>query len=651
MIRKFQYGKPFPTESVVMEFEKEEGGFPFGEIHLEKGFHFTYQLGEDDIVYGLGEANRGINKRGYTYTSWCTDDPIHTEDKKSLYAAHNFVVVSGKKTFGMYLDYPSKLTFDIGYTRCDWMEILCERADLDIYLIEGDNPYDIVKKFRKMIGRSYIPPKFAFGYGQSRWGNIKAEDFLETAIQYRKHHIPVDMIYMDIDYAESYKDFTINPKEFPDFKAYVDQMKEMKIHLVPIIDAGVKVEEGYDIYDEGVEQGYFCKREDGSEFLGVVWPGWTHFPDVLNPKAREWFGSKYDILVSKGIDGFWNDMNEPAIFYTKEGLDEVNEFIIDYAKDTSLRSPHEILDRLKVLHCREEDYKNFYHETPWGRKRHDEVHNLYGYNLTKAAAEALEKISPDKRILLFSRASYIGMHRYGGVWTGDNHSWWSHILLNLKMVASLNMCGFLYSGADIGGFGENTSRELLLRWLALGVFTPLMRNHTSWGTRRQECYQFERLEDFKAVVGTRYRLLPYIYSEYMKATLNDDLYFKPLAFVYSEDNIALRIEDQLMVGNEIMIAPVYEQNARGRVVYLPEEMKLLKFSADDAIYEEVLTKGHHYIEIALNEVPVFVRKDKKIPVVPFAEYVDAIDMSQLTYYGYEDASYELYDDDGISRIE
>lgn len=676
MIQKYVYGKPFSTEAVVTEVPAGEGTPAYGKVDTEKGFCFTYIMEETDIVYGLGEANRGLNKRGYCYISDCTDDPNHTEDKRSLYGAHNFIVVSGRETFGLFFDYPSAMTFDIGYTRMDTLQVSCADADLNLFVIEGDSPYDIVKQFRKIIGRSYIPPKYAFGFGQSRWGYKTKEDFRKVADGYRENKIPLDMVYMDIDYMQDFKDFTLHEENFPDFAEFVREMKDRNLRLIPIIDAGVKVEDGYDVYEEGVKNRYFCQREDGSDFVAAVWPGNTHFPDVLNAEARAWFGDKYRVLTDQGIEGFWNDMNEPAIFYSPEGIDELKGMLKQFLEnenynsginagtlavaptsDTNDSAETEnagasiwpLMGKINALANSKEDYRRFYHTVNGERIRHDKVHNLFGYNMTRAAGEAFERIDPEKRFLMFSRSSYIGMHRYGGIWMGDNKSWWSHILLNLKMLPSLNMCGFLYTGADLGGFGADTTRDLLLRWLALGVFTPLMRDHAAAGTRDQECYQFENLDDFRHVVGVRYRLIPYLYSEYMKAALNDDLYFKPLAFAYPEDSMAVQVEDQMMLGNEVMIAPVYTQNARGRYVYLPEEMKFVKFLPDGSVSEETLPKGHHYVEIALNEVPLFIRSGKCIPLAESAEYVEALDTKHLTMLGYTGAEYTLYEDDGIGK--
>lgn len=649
MIKKYTYGKPFQTESVVVDIAAEKGQPDHGNIDLTAGFSYTFGLGDSDIVYGLGEANRGINKRGYKYISNNADNPHHHEDVYSLYASHNFIIVSGAQTFGLYFDYPSTITFDVGYTKCDELHIFCDSADLDIYVITGDSPYDITKQFRKMIGRSYIPPKFAFGFGQSRWGYKTPEDFETVARKYRENHIPIDMVYMDIDYMDSYKDFTIND-DFGDFSEYVENLKKDNIRLIPIIDAGVKIEKGYDVYEEGVANNYFCKRADGSDFVAAVWPGYTHFPDVLNPEARRWFGAKYKILTDAGIEGFWNDMNEPAIFFTPEGVSELKKAMKKFIeKDETVDDVWGISGIAAGVGNNPKDYASMYHNVDGEMVRHDKVHNLFGYNMTRAAGEALREISPDERRLLFSRSSYIGMHRYGGVWMGDNKSWWSHILLNIKMLPSMNMCGFLYTGADLGGFGCDTSRDLLLRWLALGVFTPLMRDHSCEGTRNQECYQFEHIEDFRNVIGVRYRLLPYIYSEYMKAALTDDMMFKPLAFEYPDDRIAAHVEDQLMLGNEIMIAPVYTQNAIGRYVYLPENMLLVRFTADGAVEQTEMPAGHHFVEVPLNEVILFVRSGKCIPVVDVAECVADIDKTTMQLIGYKNSSYMLYDDDGYTR--
>ena len=237
MIKKYTYGTPFPTESVTEQFAASEGMPEFGTIHLQEGFSFTYRLRDEDIVYGLGEANRGINKRGYQYISNNSDNAHHHEDVYSLYASHNFMIVSGEQTFGLYFDYPSTLTFDVGYTRSDELHIFCDRADLDLYVITGENPYDITKQFRKMIGRSYIAPKFAFGFGQSRWGYKTPEDFVTVAEKYRENHIPIDMVYMDIDYMDNYKDFTVNEAQILAWTAAL--IAKPRILLVDEFDASI----------------------------------------------------------------------------------------------------------------------------------------------------------------------------------------------------------------------------------------------------------------------------------------------------------------------------------------------------------------------------------------------------------------------------
>ncbi len=647
MIQKYVFGSPIETEAVVEKLPVMEGKLPFFEITGDNGF--MYKLAEKDIVYGLGEQVRGINKRGWKYVSCNSDNPHHQEDTVSLYGAHNFLLISGEELFGVFFDYPGSMSFDIGFTRRDTMKVLASDFNLYVYIITGDSEKDIVKQFRRMIGRSYIAPKWAFGYGQSRWGYKTADDIRTVAEEYRKRNIPIDSIYLDIDYMERYKDFTVDEETFPELEKLCAEMKSMGIHLVPIIDAGVKIEKGYSVYEEGVRNHFFCKDEDGNDFTGAVWPGRVHFPDFLNPEVREWFGEKYSVLLEKGIDGFWNDMNEPAIFYSEKRLADVMERINELSKENmGTDGFFEFTGLVNGISNNTGDYDTFFHNVDGKMLPHSRVHNLYGYNMTKAAGEAFKKLSPDRRILMFSRSSYIGAHRYGGIWQGDNKSWWSHLLLNLQMMPSLNMTGFLYTGADTGGFGSDTTEDLMLRWLQLSVFLPLFRNHSAQGTRLQELYRFENCDDCKRMIEIRYGLIPYLYSEYMKAVLKDEMMYRPLAFDFRDDADARSVEDQLLLGNELMIAPVYRQNATGRYVYLPEEMMLVRMRSPEDFETETLEKGHHYIRAELNELAFFIRKDKAIPFGAAAPDTARLDASSLRFIGYSEAGYELYDDDGYS---
>lgn len=614
MIRRYRIGEPIPTDSVIEEIEISTDELPFFTKDEEQRT-LTLELGISDRIFGLGETGRGINKRGWIYTSFNADDPNHTEDKRSLYASQNFLLIHSRdRKLGLYVDTPGRVTFDIGYTRSGLMTIGFDDFDADIYIVSGDDPLSIVREFRRIIGKSYMPPRWAFGYGQSRWGYMTADEIREVADRYDEAGIPLDMIYLDIAYMDHYKDFTVDEQAFPDFGSFVDEMRVRGIRLIPIIDAGVKIEEGYSIYEEGVEGNYFCTKEDGENLTAAVWPGRVHFPDFLDEKAREWFGEKYKVLLDCGIEGFWNDMNEPAIFYTEEHLDEVFDRIEEYrGRNLDIDSFFEFTGMVGSIANNEEDYRRFYHNYKGRRIRHDKVHNIYGFNMTRAAGEAFERLCPDKRILMFSRSSYIGAHRYGGVWCGDNKSWWSHLLLNIQQMPALSMCGFLYSGADIGGFGADVTEDLMLRWIAFGIFTPLFRNHSAIDTRRQELYLFEQRDAFRRIIELRYSILPFLYAQFTGAVANDDMLFKPLCFEYEDDRSA-EVEDQLLLGDSLMITPVYRQNVTGRYVYLPEDMKFVRFRAYDDYDEEILEKGDHYIAVKLDEVPVFIRKGHELPL-------------------------------------
>lgn len=654
MIQRFSFGHPFPTQSVVLSLPAESSPVPF---LTPDGTGWRFTLSEQAAVYGLGEMPRGINKRGWHYIANNTDESRHSEDKLSFYGAHNFLLVrDGSTCFGLFVDFPGKVYYDIGYTRHDLFSFHTETSDYDLYLLSGGNENAICKEFRTLIGRSYIPPRWAFGLAQSRWGYKTEEDVREVARQYKEHDLPLDMICMDIEYMQDYADFTVNKERFPDLAKLSADLKAQGIRLVPIIDAGVRIDPNDPTCTEGLEKGYFCKKADGTPFVAAVWPGKAYFADFLRPEVREWFGHKYKALTDCGIEGFWNDMNEPSLFYSPERL---RAFLNDMAalreKDNIEQEeffPRVVGGAMGLMNS-PADYASFYHEVDGQKVRHDQVHNLYGGSMTRAAGEAFADLRPGQRTLLYSRSSFIGSHRYGGIWLGDNNSSWAQLLANIQMMPSVQMCGFLYSGADLCGFSSDTTPDLALRWLEFGLLTPLMRNHSAVGTRMQEYYRFpEVLPAVRNMIRLRYALLPYLYSEFMKAALENTSYFRPLAFDYPDNPDAREVEDQLLLGEGLMVAPVYVQNAHGRHVYLPEPMKLLRLRAVDDYDEEILPAGHHYIRCALDEVLLFLRPGHIVPVAQPANNTSELDDASLTLWSFlpdgESAEYRMYRDDGVT---
>ena len=654
MIQRFSFGHPFPTQSVVLSLPAESSPVPF---LTPDGTGWRFTLSEQAAVYGLGEMPHGINKRGWHYIANNTDESRHSEDKLSFYGAHNFLLVrDGSTCFGLFVDFPGKVYYDIGYTRHDLFSFHTETSDYDLYLLSGGNENAICKEFRTLIGRSYIPPRWAFGLAQSRWGYKTEEDVREVARQYKEHDLPLDMICMDIEYMQDYADFTVNKERFPDLAKLSADLKAQGIRLVPIIDAGVRIDPNDPTCTEGVEKGYFCKKADGTPFVAAVWPGKAYFADFLRPEVREWFGHKYKALTDCGIEGFWNDMNEPSLFYSPERL---RAFLNDMAalreKDNIEQEeffPRVVGGAMGLMNS-PADYASFYHEVDGQKVRHDQVHNLYGGSMTRAAGEAFADLRPGQRTLLYSRSSFIGSHRYSGIWLGDNNSSWAQLLANIQMMPSVQMCGFLYSGADLCGFSSDTTPDLALRWLEFGLLTPLMRNHSAVGTRMQEYYRFpEVLPAVRNMIRLRYALLPYLYSEFMKAALENTSYFRPLAFDYPDDPDAREVEDQLLLGEGLMAAPVYVQNAHGRHVYLPEPMKLLRLRAVDDYDEEILPAGHHYIRCALDEVLLFLRPGHIVPVAQPANNTSELDDASLTLWSFlpdgESAEYRMYRDDGVT---
>ena len=640
MVRKYLFGEPFETFAVTAEVPVSTEEIPYLTLERKvtdgvKSLCFSTPLADGEIVYGLGETLHGIDKRGYRYIMFNTDDPTHRDEMMSLYGAHNFVVIDGERHFGLFFDTPARTVFDVDLAGSGKLEVYAQTEDLKLYVLEGPSSYEITREFLRIIGQSFIPPLWAFGYIQSRWGYQSAKDLSKVEEKYRNAGIPLDGLSMDIDYMDRYIDFTVHKKRFPDFKNFCRVLDARGHHVVPIIDAGIKIEPGNPVFDEGVEKDYYVKNAKGENFGAAVWPGMTHFPDFCRPEARRWFGMQFKALTDQGVRGFWIDMNEPAIFWM-DGMPRGERIAVPEAPDALTEN-----SRLTG------EYKLMYQQYDGRRVRHFDVHNVFGHFMAMGTGEALSELL-DERYLLFSRSSYIGTHRYSGMWTGDNNSSWLQLRRNLTQMTGLNMCGFLYSGADTGGFGRHAQRELTLRWHALSDFTPLFRNHSSKGSRRQECYRFSNPKQFRDVIALRYRLMPYIYSEFVKAALCSDMYMKALGFEWPEDEEARRCEDQLLVGGSVMIAPVLEEGADGRSVYLPEEMTEVRFDGDNFCCRKV-PAGRYDVKVPLDEVVFWIRKGTLVPVTKkLAMSTKFMDLRDVELLG-DGQSYEQYLDDGFTK--
>ncbi|MGF1758579.1 hypothetical protein L4D76_11655 [Photobacterium sagamiensis] len=671
-ITAFVFGQPFATGAIIAEpqYEREirqepSSGFqpktgmavPCQYVAItedDHGVHIRYTLAEGDAIYGLGQNMGRLNKRGQLFKTWCSDEFRHLPDKASLYGAHPFLVIKGENNFALFVDFSGEMTLDLGFSDPNQLYIHIPAHNVRIFEFTAPSARQQVRDFRSLIGQPYIPPRWAFGYQQCRWSYYDKKAVDEVVRNFRHFDIPCDSVYLDIDYMEEFKDFTIDQNRFPDFSHWVAELKQQGIRLIPIIDAGVKVAEHYPVYQEGREKGFFCKTETGEEFQAAVWPGLCAFPDFFQPEARQWWGKQYQFLTDQGIEGFWNDMNEPALFYSPQGLQQAIEHAEKCkGKNIGVHEFFTLKGAFENLSNRREDYQAIWHQSEDGsRINHEQVHNLYGQKMTQAAAEGFAELDPDKRFLMFSRASAIGGHRYGGIWLGDNHSWWEHLKLNVTMMPGVNMCGYLYSGADVGGFAGNATSELMCRWVQFAVFTPLLRNHSGLGTRRQEPYAFgdRALTIMRQHIKLRYRLIPHLYSEFMQAAQKNENLFWPLPLEYA-DPAAQNVEDQLLVGRTLMCAPVLEPNASGRYVYLPESMLLWKVKQHDEFDLNVMPQGHHYLPLDLAEMALFLRPDSILPLVESANHVEAQDLSSLEclVYLHSCAEHLLYHDDGVTQ--
>ena len=533
------------------------------------------KLGKDDAIYGLGDKPGCLNKRGYSYVNWNTDDPApHVDSFKSLYKSIPFFIVLGDEyCYGIFADNTYKTTFDFGYENTDYYFVEHEKGELDYYFMPGNDMAEVVGLYTSLTGTTPLYQRWIYGSHQSRWGYYTQDEVLDIADKFRELDIPCDVIHMDIDYMNGYRVFTFDDKKFPDVKGLSEKLADRGVKLISIIDPGVKKDEDYFMYKEGMEMDAFAHDTDGSVYENAVWPGTSVFPDFTKQSVRSWWGDKTKILLEHGISGIWNDMNEPASFRGE--------------------LPQDV-----VFHDEERT------------TNHAEMHNVYGHYMSRATFEGLQKLS-DKRPFVITRAAYAGTQKYATVWTGDNQSLWSHLQMMVPQLCNLGMSGFAFAGTDIGGFGADTTPELLTRWIEAAVFSPLFRNHSCQGTRRQEPWQFDDqvVGIYRKYVKMRYRFLPYLYDLFYQGEQTGLPVMRPLVLHYPKDPETYNLNGEFLVGENLLVAPVLEQGATKKMVYLPEGEWY------DYWTGEKITGGKYFLRDApIDLCPMYLKEGTMIPM-------------------------------------
>lgn len=568
-----------------------------------------------------------------------------------MYGAHPFMIILRDSPLGIFVDAPGEISVDAGASSGDSVRIKVTNEGFYLALITGNDVKEIAAKYISLTGKSFIPPKWAFGYHQSRWSYEDDGAVRSIARKTREHDIPCDVIHMDIHYMQDYKVFTVNKERFPDVPKLSSDLKKDGIRLISILDPGVKAEDGYSVYEEGKKREFFCKRADGKgDFIGAVWPGPSAFPDYFREDVREWWGSLYKPLKEEGFAGFWNDMNEPSIFYTPDAFKEFAKTIhrFDVENDFSEALANTLWDKGVVN--KESYYDDFTHTIDGEQVPNREVHNLYGTQMTKAVADALRAEEPNKRYFLLSRSSYPGMHRYAAIWTGDNHSWWEHLSLNIQQLISLNLAGFLFVGADTGGFSGDCTPEMLVRWTQLSAFAPFFRNHAAMWAKNQEPWAFDEntLALCRTFIKMRYSLTPYIYSEFIRSASREEPFIRGLFYDYKEA-IGRLDDDQFLCGRSLLVAPVVKASTHGRLVFLPAGSWLKVTGSERGLSgEHVQPGGDFYVDAAINEMPLFLKHGSLVPMAEPAPHVAAQSTDTFHLLGFTDstAQCEILLDDG-----
>ena len=574
----------------------------------EMAFQVVKKMSGSEHFYGLGDKTGFLDKRHYAYEMWNTDDPKpHVDSFKALYKSIPFfITLTDRHVYGIFSDNTYKSYFDMGQESEDYFWFGSDGGDLDYYFIAGDGIAEVLSGYTYLTGTCPLPQKWTLGYHQSRWGYVTQEDVQAVACGLRGNDIPCDAIHFDIDYMDRYKVFTWNEKHYHgDSRAFLKELAGAGYKPVVINDPGVKVEKGYNIYEEGMEKGYFAKSPDGIVYVNQVWPGEAVFPDFGNPQVRKWWGYNQQFLLDQGVRGILNDMNEPASFNGPLPGDVV---FSDEGRTAD----------------------------------HAEMHNVYGHLMAKATYQGLKE-QDGRRPFVISRACYAGSQKYTAVWTGDNTSLWAHLQMLIPKLCNLGISGMPFVGTDIGGFGADATPELMARWIQVGCFSPFMRNHSSMGTRRQEPWQFgpEVLDIYRKYVKLRYQLIPYFYDLFVKSEKTGAPIMRPLVYHFEKDKTARTCNDEFMVGPNILVAPVVNQGQENRMVYLPEGQWY------DYWTREKITGSVCFVrEAPLDVCPIYVRAGSIIPMMEEQSYVGQKEGTLLLDIYPGEGSWEHHYDDG-----
>ncbi|MBM7097847.1 glycoside hydrolase family 31 protein [Bacillus sp. H-16] len=562
--------------------------------------------------YGFGEKTGFLDKKGEKMTMWNTDVYApHNPETDALYQSIPFfITLRGGRAHGLFFDNTGKTHFNMR-TEAGTYSFSGDSGQMDYYVMAGPGMKEVLSQYTSLTGTMPLPPKWALGFHQSRYSYETEEEVREVVGNFLEKSIPVDAIYLDIHYMDGYRVFTFDEDRFPNAKQLVADLKEQGIRIVPIVDPGVKEDPEYEAYQEGVRDDRFCKYIEGNVYYGDVWPGNSALPDFTSDSVQKWWGDKHKFYSDLGIEGIWNDMNEPAVFNDTKTMDT------------------------KVMH-----------NNNGNPKTHRELHNIYGLKMGEATYEGMKNNLEGKRTFLLTRAGYAGVQRYASVWTGDNRSFWEHLQLALPMCMNLGMSGVPFCGPDVGGFAHDANGQLLARWTQFGTFTPYFRNHSAIGTRRQEPWSFgEDVEaNVKKYIDLRYIWMPQLYKLFRDASLTGLPVMRPLVFEYPEDKNTFNLSDQFMIGDNVIVAPITTPDTEHRVVYLPGG-EWVNYWTDD-----IQEGGRHImVEAPLDTLPIFVKADTVVAHgSPKQSTAVKEDNFQLhAYFGkIAEASYTIYEDDG-----